>query len=133
MPPQEVRQRMREADIFIFPSNQQEGWGAVVGEAMSEGCVVIANRAAGVSKVLIEHGKTGFLFEDGDLEKLVDILKSVLKNVDLRRQIGVAAAEQMQHLWHPRIGAERLIALSQGMLGLAALPDYREGPCSRCV
>lgn len=126
-----VRERMAQADIYVFPSNHQEGWGAVVGEAMCEGCVVVASKAAGAAKILIEHGRTGFLFNDGDVRELSRILKHLIENRELRRQIGQAAAMQMQQLWHPRVGAERLVDLCQGLLGLSPMPDYHEGPVIR--
>lgn len=129
MPHESVCERMAEAAIYVFPSNHLEGWGAVVGEAMSEGCVVVASNAAGAPKILIEHGRTGFLFADGDLEELTDILRQVIENIDLRSQIGKAAAVHMNRLWHPRVGAERLIALCQGLLGRTPMPVYPKGAC----
>jgi hypothetical protein len=133
MTPEAVRERMAAADIYVFPSNRQEGWGAVVGESMCEGCVVVSSKAAGASKTLIEHGHTGFLFEDGDVAQLADILKQLIVNVDMRCRIGQAAAAHMQKLWHPRVGAESLVGLCQGLFGLAPMPEYHEGPCSHCV
>ena len=129
--PEIVRQRMAEADIYVLPSNHLEGWGAVVGEAMCEGCVVVANKMAGASRTLIEHGRTGFLFADGDVRGLGDILRSLIVDVDKRRDVGRAAATHMQQLWHPRIGAERLVALCRGLLGLAPEVHYTTGPGCR--
>jgi glycosyltransferase involved in cell wall biosynthesis len=124
-----VRERMAEADLYIFPSNHLEGWGAVVGEAMCAGCVVVASKAAGASNILIEHGRTGFLFADGDIRELADILRQVIEDSILRRQIGRAAMAYMQELWHPRVGAGRLVGLCRGLLGLAPMPAYPYGPC----
>jgi glycosyltransferase involved in cell wall biosynthesis len=124
---------MAEADIYVFPSNHQEGWGAVVGEAMCEGCVVVASKAAGASKILIEHGRTGFLFADRDVRELACILGQVIENGEFRRQVGQAAAAHMQQLWHPRVGADRLVRLCEGLLGLAPMPAFQEGPCCRCL
>ena len=133
MPYEAVRERMTESDIYILPSNHLEGWGAVVGEAMSEGCVVVASRSAGASNVLIEHGRTGFLFDDGDVRGLADILSMLIINSKIRREVGQAATDYMRQLWHPRIGAERLIELFHGLLGLTPIPEYSDGPCCRCL
>jgi glycosyltransferase involved in cell wall biosynthesis len=133
MAPEAIRQRMAEADIYVFPSNHKEGWGAVVAEAMTEGCVVVASNAAGASKVLIEHDRTGFLFTDGSVQELADLLGALIEDGEKRRQVGLAAATQMNCLWHPRVGAERFVALCQGLRGLMPLPTYQEGPCCRCV
>lgn len=38
MPSKDIRQYMANADIYLFTSDFNEGWGAVLGEAMSAGC-----------------------------------------------------------------------------------------------
>jgi glycosyltransferase involved in cell wall biosynthesis len=130
MPPEAVRKKMAEADIYLFPSNHLEGWGAVVGEAMGEGCVVLASKAAGSAKILIEHGRTGFLFPEGDVRELTQILRQVIQNAKLRHQVGQAAAAQMRRLWDPSVGAQRLVALCQGLLRRSPVPEYQGGPCT---
>ncbi len=124
-----VREMMRQADIYILSSNRYEGWGVVVNEAMSEGAVVVANEQAGASSVLVDHGRTGFLFHDNDPRGLIKILQTLIADKQLRETVRQSAWQEMQRLWHPRVGAERLVALSEGLLGLAPLPAYSEGPC----
>ncbi len=72
--PDLVRQKMRESDIYVLSSDRGEGWGAVAGEAMAEGCVLIANEQAGSARELIVDGVTGFLFRDGDVGQLASLL-----------------------------------------------------------
>lgn len=129
----EIRRKMAESDIYIFPSNSKEGWGAVVGEAMSEGCVAIASSKAGASKVLIEHARNGYLFSDRNVKELVDILEYLILNKDVREQVGLNAASDMDELWNPRVGAERLYNLSKGLLGIKPMPNYVDGPCCHNV
>jgi glycosyltransferase involved in cell wall biosynthesis len=74
----------------------------------------------------------GFIFQNRDIVGLAGMLKLLLSNAEVRNRIGESAAETMQRLWHPRVGAERLIALWNGLLGDAPMPNYSEGPCSRC-
>lgn len=131
VPPERVREMMRQADVYVMPSNRHEGWGVVVNEAMSEGAVLVANEQAGAAQVLIEHGRTGFLFEDDNVGSLADVLQTLLGDVSLREKIRQAAWQELHKKWHPRIGAERLVALSQGLLELAPMPDYAEGLCCR--
>ncbi|MDR9824902.1 glycosyltransferase, partial [Vibrio sp. FNV 38] len=45
--PEEVRRKMLDADIYLMTSDHQEGWGAVVNEAMNAGCALAASTAAG--------------------------------------------------------------------------------------
>lgn len=47
MNPNEVRKYMEKANIFLFTSNYEEGWGAVLNEAMNSGCAVVASHAIG--------------------------------------------------------------------------------------
>ena len=49
-------------------SNQEEGWGVVVNEAMNSGCVVIGSNLAGSVPYLIENGKNGLIYNCGDLQ-----------------------------------------------------------------
>ena len=46
----------------------QEGWGAVLNEAMNSGCACIASHAIGSAGFLIEHGENGFVYRDGDMD-----------------------------------------------------------------
>jgi len=129
----DVRRMMRESDVYVLPSNRHEGWGVVVNEAMSEGCVVVANGQAGASKELITDNDTGLLFRDGDAAHLAAQLERLGRDRDLRIRLRQQAWEQIQRLWHPRVAAERLIELSKGLLGISQVPDYREGPCAKVL
>lgn len=133
IPIDQVRQRMRDSDIYVLPSDRYEGWGAVCNEAMSEGCVLVASRAAGAPPVLIDHGRTGFLFQCGQTRELVEILRSLLHNPELCQNMRQAAWLEMNDLWHPNVGAQRLAALSAGILGIAPMPAWSSGPCARSV
>jgi glycosyltransferase involved in cell wall biosynthesis len=129
VPFEEVRRLMRDADIYVLSSNRQEGWGAVSGEAMSEGCVLVANAEAGSAKELVVDGETGFLYEDGNVQQLVSILERLARDYPLRMQVRQKAWEQMQRLWHPRVAADRLVKICEGLLKNVDRPLYEEGPC----
>jgi glycosyltransferase involved in cell wall biosynthesis len=131
--PDRVRELMGQADVYVLPSNRYEGWGVVANEAMSEGAVLVANEQTAAARVLIDHGRTGFLFKDGDVAGLADVLRSLLADASLRGTVRQAAWLNIQRLWHPRVGAERLVGLCEGLLGLAPMPTYEEGPGCRCL
>lgn len=126
----DVRKLMQTADIYVFPSGHQEGWGAVAGEAMGEGCILVANEQAGAARELVVDGTSGLLFRDGDDEQLAGHLDRLSRDHDLRGRLRQAAWERMTSLWSPRAAAERLVALSEGLLA-GAPPQYVDGPCSR--
>jgi glycosyltransferase involved in cell wall biosynthesis len=125
----EVRRLMKESDIYVLASNRKEGWGAVAGEAMSEGCVLVANRDAGAAQELIVDGETGFLYQDGNLAQLVALLEKLGTDHALRMRVRQQAWERMQTLWHPRVAAERLVTLCQGLLNGEG-KEFSDGPCT---
>jgi glycosyltransferase involved in cell wall biosynthesis len=129
----EVRRLMREADVYVLTSNRHEGWGAVAGEAMGEGCVLVANDQTGAAKVLIQHGETGLLFNDGDVERLSGQLRHLAEDYPLRMCIRQQAWNQMQTLWSPPVAAKRLVALCEGLLGHSELSSFNSGPCTNMI
>lgn len=130
VPAAEVRNLMRKADIYILPSNSYEGWGAVVNEAMSEGCLVIASREAGSAQVLIEDGVNGLLFRSGDDRQLASILARAITDHAWRKHLAKAGYRTIHDLWNPCVAAHRLVSLANGLLGRAPMPNYSDGPCS---
>jgi glycosyltransferase involved in cell wall biosynthesis len=98
---------------------------------MSEGCLLVANEEAGSARVLVDDGVTGLLFADGDVGHLVSQLECLAGDPFLRDRLRQQAWEQMQQTWHPRVGAQRLVALCQALLDGSPIPDYVSGPCRR--
>ncbi|NVN93001.1 MAG: glycosyltransferase family 4 protein [Desulfuromonadales bacterium] len=131
VPFEEIRRLMRDSDVYVLPSNCQEGWGAVAGEAMSEGCVLVANAEAGSSRELVVDGEYGFLYQDGNIGQLAALLERLGNDYPLRMKLRRQAWERMQSLWHPRVAAERLVTICQGLLEGAPVQTYVDGPCSR--
>lgn len=128
--PDEVLAYMRRADVYAFPSTRAEGWGVVANEALSEGCILVANRQAGSAPMLIRDGETGFIHENGNVHQFVRIIESLAADPMLQDRIRLDAWESMQRLWHPRVAAQRFVALCEGLLGIGTMPHYPEGPCS---
>ena len=71
-------------DISVLPSFY-EGMGRVVLEAMAAGKPVVASRVGGVPE-FVEDGVTGYLISPGDVEVLVDRLKALIGDSDLRKK-----------------------------------------------
>jgi len=82
-------QAYASADIFVFPS-AIESFGLVVVEAMAAGLPVVASRVGGVRDV-IEEGKTGFTFDVGDVQALVEGVRQIAANQDQMHEMGRAA------------------------------------------
>ena len=117
---------MRGLDIYVMPSDREEGWGAALLEAMNEGCAVVANSAAGATLDVIEDSKSGFVFGDGDIAMLSERLKMLIEDGDLCREMGRVAWRHVQN-WSPLIGAERLVAVASALSGNGPCPEYDSG------
>lgn len=129
MPNAEVRNYMRKSNIFLFTSDRNEGWGAVLNEAMSCGCTVVASNTIGAVPYLIEHESNGLIFKSGILASLVEQTERLLKEKSLRDKISKNAYFTMYNEWSPRIAASRFIKLVNSIIE-DKKNSFKEGPCS---
>lgn len=63
LPNAQILELMRESSIFLFTSDRQEGWGAVLNEAMAAGCAVVVSDEIGAAPFLVKDGENGLLFK----------------------------------------------------------------------
>ena len=130
--PEEVRQYMEKAPIFLMTSDRQEGWGAVMNEAMNSGCVVVANRMVGATPFLIQPGENGYWYQKGEAGELARILMPLLEDKELCKMVGIKAYKSIQEEWNPRMAAERLLMLCEDMTaGKRPKARWESGPCSK--
>lgn len=94
---EELSQAYASGDIFVMPS-ESETLGLVVLEAMSSGIPVVGARAGGIPDIIPadQEGKTGFLFNPGDLDDCLTKLGPLLQNKEMRETIGKAARQEME-------------------------------------
>lgn len=131
MKPEEVRRCMEKAEIFLFTSDRQEGWGAVLNEAMNSGCAVVASDAIGSVPYLLRHKENGCVYHSGNAEELARQIRELLEDKRLCRQLGEAAYRTISEQWNPEIAAGRLICLAEKLLAGEKRPAlYENGPCS---
>lgn len=128
--PDEAREKMAGADIYVMTSNFWEGWGSVIYEALNAGCAVISSHACGATPWLIRHNETGLVFKSEDVESLTNALRQFLSSYELRRKMGRAAYNQMHTLWNPEVAAKRTIKLCEALEEGLECP-FDDGPLSR--
>ena len=137
--PAGVREDMENADIYLITSDRQEGWGAVLNEAMNSGCAVVANHMIGAAPYMISHGENGMFYKDGDKQMLFSKVEELLKDREQVKRLGKEGYETVMKLWNPAVAARQLLALSMrlGFLEQADVPEISnwqeiptEGPCS---
>lgn len=114
--PHEVRTYMEETDIFLFTSDYQEGWGAVLNEAMNSGCAVVANCAIGAVPFLVVPGENGLIYPNKDEKTFYKQLEVLFEQEELRYQLGKAAYETITKRWNAEVAAERLVKMLPDLL-----------------
>lgn len=130
VPSEKISDYYSESDIYLFTSDGKEGWGAVLNEAMINGCAVIASDAPGSTRYLIEDGNNGLIYCDNDIQQLKEKAKYLIENPNLIQEYGENARQTMQSLWNADVASENLIQLySYLSKGKGNIPDC--GPCSR--
>lgn len=129
--PDEIRNTMEKSHIYLTTSDYEEGWGAVINEAMNSGCAVVANKAMGAAPYLIQNGNNGLLYRNKNKKQFFTAVKSLLDNMDLCDELGRAAYETIQTTWNANVAADRLFeCIIREYIG-DALPYYEDGPLSK--
>jgi len=82
-------------DLLCMPSFDQEGTPNVLMEASAVGLPVVATAIGGVPAI-VDDGVTGFLAPSDDVHTLVERLRKLLVDSDLRRRLGQAGREKMR-------------------------------------
>ena len=91
----QVAQKMKVAGFLVVPS-VWDVFNLTVAEGMEVRLPVICSRAAG-AEMLIEHGKSGFLFDPAKPEELAHSLKLVAGMLEAERvEIGFSAQEAVK-------------------------------------
>ena len=121
---------MEGSNIFLFTSDFNEGWGAVLNEAMNSGCAVVASHAIGSVPFLIVHKVNGLIYRNGDLKDISFKVMHLIDNRTEREYLARNAYLSIVELWNGKVAAERLVQLSDGLIqGIDV--EFNEGPCSR--
>lgn len=131
MKPTEVRQYMEKADIYMFTSDFNEGWGAVLGESMTSGCAVVTSHGIGATPFLVRNGVNGLIYETGRYESFEDKVLRLANDAELRKRLGENAIKTMQELWNPAVGAERFYSLCKNLIEHGGPIFYDKGPISK--
>ena len=131
MSPARVREHMEKADIFLFTSDKNEGWGAVLNESMNSGCAVVASDAIGSVPFLIENGENGVVYHSGNQKELNRAVLTLIENPLLRKKLGAAAYRTLKDTWNAEVAAERLLCLTKALEREQRVCKlYDSGPCS---
>lgn len=132
MKPEEVRAHMEKSEIYLFTSDRGEGWGAVLNESMNSACAVCASHAIGSVPFLLNDGKNGLIYKDGELDDLYAKVKWLLEHPAERKELSKHAYETMIGEWNAEMAARKLITLAEAVMrGEKAPFPFDSGVCSK--
>jgi glycosyltransferase involved in cell wall biosynthesis len=126
----EILSRMQLSEVYVLPSLGQEGWGAVINEAMASGCIVLGSKESGACGSLVEDGYSGFLLEDSTIDGLASKLAFIITNIKVLRRVRLQAVETIQSKWSAKVAASRLHQLSLALAECRTPPVWEDGPVS---
>lgn len=129
LPNEDILRIMREHEIFLFTSDRNEGWGAVLNEAMSNGCAVVASSEIGAVPYLINDGVNGLVFQSKCLESLTKKVSTLLEDKQLRINLSISAQENMRSVWSPNKAVQNLFKCIDDLSSKKAT-SITTGPCS---
>lgn len=127
---EEILAAMQEHNIFLFTSDQNEGWGAVANEAMSNGCALVGSDKIGAVPFLVKDKLNGRIFKSKDMESLYRAVKDLVIDRENCESLTREAYHNMKNVWSPENAARSLLALIDN-LQLGKDTPFTEGPCSK--
>lgn len=130
LPNDEILQAMRAHDIFLFTSDENEGWGAVTNEAMANGCTIVASSKIGSVPYLIKHKYNGCIFESENLVSLYEQVVWSINNPNKREEFAINAYRTLCDTWSPKNAANSILILAEA-LGQKKDTPILVGPCSK--
>jgi len=131
MKPEQVREHMERAGIFLFTSDFEEGWGAVLNESMNSGCAVVASHAIGAAPFLIQNKENGLIYRYGNFEDMYGKVTFLLNTPEEQLRMGRAAYETIATKWNAEVAAERFLRLAEEISEGRVCTLYEDGPCSK--
>lgn len=130
MSPEEVRENMERSEIFLFTSDRNEGWGAVLNESMNSACAVVACKSIGSVPYLIKDGENGFIYKHRDIKALYKKIKFLIDNPEERKEIGRQAYKTMTETWNAEVAVKNFLTVFEMMMK-KTYNYYNNEPCER--
>ncbi|WP_374019305.1 glycosyltransferase family 4 protein [Paenibacillus thiaminolyticus] len=113
---QDAAALMKQADLFVLPSIQDNHPVAVM-EAQLAGKLVIVSNAGGIPE-MVQHGVTGLVSEAGRSEQLLHHLQLGLDNDSFRLQVGAQAQAWGRAYWSLEAMTGRVLDIYHSAAGM---------------
>ncbi len=124
----EVADQLNQLDVYVAVSRlESESFGVAVIEASSCRLPVVVSNVGGLPEVVLD-GKTGFVIAKEDPEALAHTLSRLIRNSDLRRELGAAGRQHVvdHYDWRENVSRmERVYREVMTRSHAGALPKVR--------
>lgn len=127
MSPEKVREHMLKSNIFVFSSDYDDGWGAVLNEAMDSGCAIVSTYKSGAALTMLKESQNCLIYQNGNYNQLAMQLKKLINDEKLRIKLGINAYNTIANQYNAKIAAQRFIKVSKLILDDKNPNFYNEG------
>lgn len=97
----------QESDVFVLPT-RAEAYGIVAIEAGASGLPIIMTDIGGVRDI-VQENKNGYLIEVGNVQQLSDRMTRLMKEPELRWQMGQYARKRVEDHFTAKNNASRIV------------------------
>ena len=116
LPPAEVHSAMAAAAYLVMPSIWYETFGLTIIEAFACGTPVIASNM-GAMQELVEHGKTGLLFDPGVPRMLAEKMDWAESHPQEMEEMGLHARREYERKYNSAANYDRLVDIYRAVTG----------------
>jgi glycosyltransferase involved in cell wall biosynthesis len=116
-PPEEVASHLAAADVFVFPTERDEGAPMVLVEAMACGVPVVATAMDQIAEVIDEPSRNGFLVPPADVDATARVLERLLADPAEARRVGARGRERILAEYTLERMIERTVAVYELAIG----------------
>jgi glycosyltransferase involved in cell wall biosynthesis len=112
-----LKEMIDRSSVIVLPSEWYENCPMSVLEAMAYGKPVVGSRMGGIQELVLD-GKTGFLFEAGNVGELTSVLDKLMASSELRKQMGDAGRLRVEAEFSLHKHNESLINIYKSVIGV---------------
>jgi len=111
----DLKRLYKDAAFLVLPSECYENAPMTILEAYAYGKPAIGSRIGGIAE-MIDHGKTGMLFEMGNAYQLAECIENIWKDKSLCQQMGCSARKKVEREYSSELHYEHLMELYRNLL-----------------
>ncbi|MBS1725189.1 MAG: glycosyltransferase family 4 protein [Armatimonadetes bacterium] len=116
---------MQRATAVISPSVFDEPFGNTNIEALASGTPLIASRSGAIEEI-VEHGKSGLIYERDNADELAHHMQLVLANPELRRTMQIEGMKRIREKFTQDRVIDEVEAKLSSMAGIELTPEAVE-------